>query len=67
MTDDSLADASLRETPDADPVRVCATCDAVVADSEWHPTTTRVTESGEVVIYLFCTEACKTEWQAARD
>ena len=69
MTEDSIADASLRETPDpdADPVRICATCDAVVADSEWYPTTTRVTETGAVVIYLFCTEACKTEWQAVSE
>ncbi|NHN60484.1 MULTISPECIES: hypothetical protein [Halorussus] len=69
MSEDSIADASLREHPDteADPVRICAACDAVVEDSDWHPATTRVTEAGEVVIYLFCTEGCKTEWQAARD
>lgn len=69
MTEDSIADASLREPrdSDADPVQICATCDAVVEDSEWHPATTRVTETGEVVIYLFCSDACKSQWQAPRD
>jgi hypothetical protein len=69
MNEHSIADVSLRGTsdPEADSVQVCAACDAVVDDSEWHPVTTRVTEAGEVVIYLFCTEACKTQWQPARD
>lgn len=69
MSDDSIADASLREPTesDADPVEVCATCDAVVEDTEWHPAATHVTDAGEVVIYLFCTEACKAEWRATRE
>lgn len=69
MAEDSIAGASLREAPDdeADPVRVCAACDAVVEDSDWHPATTRVAESGEVLIYLFCSDACKTEWRASRE
>ena len=67
MTEDAIADASLRESRDADPVQICATCGAVVEDSEWHPTTVRVTEAGEVVIYLFCTDPCKTRWQATHD
>lgn len=69
MTEDSIADASLREPRDADgdSVQICATCGAVVEDSEWHPVATRVTETGEVVIYLFCSDACKNQWQTTRD
>lgn len=69
MTTDSIADASLRETQDADadPIQICATCNAGVEDSAWHPVSTRTTDTGEVVVYLFCTDACKAQWQATHN
>lgn len=69
MTDDSIADACLDEAPneEADPDRICATCGDVVEDSEWHPVTTQTDETGEVVVYLFCSTACQTQWEATND
>lgn len=69
MTDNSIADACLGEAPseDADPDRLCATCGDVVADSEWHPVATQIDETGEVIVYLFCSIACQMEWNASND
>lgn len=69
MTDDSIADACLGEAPseDADPDRICATCGDVVEDSEWHPVTTQIEETGEVAVYLFCSTSCQTQWEASND
>lgn len=69
MTDDSIADTCLVEAPseNADPDRICATCGDVIADSEWHPATTQVADTGEIVVYLFCSIACQTQWEASND
>lgn len=69
MTDDSIADACLGEAPseDAAPDHLCATCGAVVADSEWHPVATQIDETGKVVVYLFCSTGCQTQWDASTD
>lgn len=69
MTEESIADASLRDAPDgeSDAIRICATCNAVVENAEWHPVSARTTEAGEVAVYLFCSEACKAQWQTSHE
>lgn len=69
MTDNSIADACLGEAPseDAAPNRICATCGDAVENFERHPVATRTDETGEVAVYLFCSTACETQWEASND
>lgn len=69
MTDNSIADVCLREAPSEDgtPDRLCATCGEVIADAERHPVATDVDETGEVSVYVFCSTACRAQWEASTD
>lgn len=69
MSDDSIAGACRREPPDGDggPVHVCAVCGDPIDDAERHPVATRIGEAGEVVVYLFCSPACRTRWDESND
>jgi hypothetical protein len=42
----------------------CAECGNPVPAAEWHPVTTRRDEDGEMEIYAFCSEGCRSSWQA---
>ncbi|WP_134669282.1 DUF7576 family protein [Halorussus marinus] len=69
MSDESIAEACRREAPapDADRAHVCAVCDEPIDDAERHPVATRIGESGAVVLYLFCSPACRTRWDESSD
>jgi endogenous inhibitor of DNA gyrase (YacG/DUF329 family) len=42
----------------------CAECGDRVPASEWHPVATHRDDDGEMEIYAFCSESCRTSWQA---
>jgi len=44
----------------------CTNCDGRIPAEEWHPVTTVRDDDGEVEIYAFCSEPCRTAWQAER-
>ena len=41
----------------------CAACGDPVPADEWHPVATDRDEDGEMKIYAFCSEACRSSWQ----
>ncbi|MFC7080646.1 DUF7576 family protein [Halorussus caseinilyticus] len=42
----------------------CIRCGDAIPSDEWHPVATVRDEDGEVEIYDFCSEACRTAWQS---
>jgi hypothetical protein len=45
----------------------CEECDAPISAEEWHPVTTERGDDGEVRIRNFCSEQCRSAWDAERD
>lgn len=42
----------------------CAECGATVDRREWHPVAKARDSDGTLQLYPFCSEDCRTDWQA---
>lgn len=45
----------------------CAECGSPVPTDEWYPVATERDDDGEVLIHSFCSEECRSAWEADRD
>lgn len=45
----------------------CTHCDEHVPAEDWHPVATVRGDDGEIAVHLFCSEECRSAWQADRD
>jgi hypothetical protein len=41
----------------------CAECGDPIPSDEWHPVATRRDEDGEIEIFDFCGESCRSAWR----
>jgi len=46
--------------------RQCSHCGEDVPTEEWHPVATARDDDGDVDIYAFCDEACRSAWKRER-
>jgi len=46
--------------------RQCSHCGDDVPAEEWHPVATARDDDGDVEIYAFCNEACRSAWERER-
>ena len=49
---------------DASGLDVCAACGQTLHDGEWHPVVTDRTADGELTLYSFCDDDCRSAWAA---
>ncbi|UPV99622.1 hypothetical protein M0R88_13995 [Halorussus gelatinilyticus] len=42
----------------------CTYCDGRIPAEEWHPVATVRDDDGDVEIYAFCSEPCRTSWRS---